>query len=177
MRKLKIDLSDLEAAFTMDQMSDIEHYLDMESGRVLMTTEDDRRAADEFFEELEAEENEVNEKFEKWLEEYDCPGWQVDSIYDAFMIEREFANRFIHVPKQESRDGYNDMVDFAETVTNDRPRELLFVALSGKGAFRRFKDALYNYPEQRQHFLEFSDKRVKDRILEWQADEGIELER
>ncbi|MEN6356659.1 MAG: hypothetical protein ABFD83_06190 [Armatimonadota bacterium] len=29
MRRLKIDLSDLEVAFTMDQMSGIEHYLDL----------------------------------------------------------------------------------------------------------------------------------------------------
>lgn len=161
-----------------DQMSGMNYYLDLESGKVLMTTEDDRRAADAFFEEMEAEddENDLNAKFEKWLAEYDCPDWQVDSIRDAFVIEREFASRFIHVPKQESRDGYSDMVDFAESIADERLRELLFVALNGKGAFRRFKDVLCNHPEQRQRFFEFSDQRVKDRILEWLKDEGIELE-
>ena len=34
------------------------------------------------------------------------------------------------------------MVKFAETVRNEHKRELLLVALSGKGAFRRFKDTL-----------------------------------
>lgn len=178
MRKLKIDMSDLEAAFATDQMSGMNYYLDLESGQVLMTTENDRRAADEFFEEMasEEDENELHTKFEKWLEEYDCPDWQVDSIRNAFVIEREFLDRFIHIPKQESRDGYNDMVDFAETATNNRLRELLSVALNGRGAFRRFKDVLHNYPEDRQRFFEFSDRRLKDRIMEWLADEGIELE-
>lgn len=39
---LKIDLSDLEMTFTTDQLSGMNYYLDLESGKVLMTTEDDR---------------------------------------------------------------------------------------------------------------------------------------
>ncbi len=144
MRKLKIDLSDLEMAFTTEQTFGMNYYLDLESGKVMMTTEDDRRAVDDFLEELgaEADDSEIDAKFEGWLEEYGCPAWQVDNIRDAFLIEREFLDRFIHVPKQESRNGYDDMADFAETVTNHRLRELLFAALNGKGPFRRFKDVL-----------------------------------
>ena len=177
MKKLRVDLSELALAFTTDEMSGMDHFLDLETGNVLMTTEDDRRAAEEFFEEAEIKEGEdVNARFEKWLEEYDCPDWQTDSIRDAFLIEREFGGRFIGVPKQESRDGYRDMVDFAESVTDDRLRDLLSVALNGKGAFRRFKDVLYSYPEEKQRWYDFSEKQVNERVLEWLESEDIEVE-
>ena len=154
------------------------YYLDLETGKAMMTTEDDRGAIDDFLEDfdVEADDGEIDAKFEKWLDDYDCPGWQMDNIRDAFLIEREFVARFIHVPKQESRDGYNDMADFTETVANHRLRELLFVALNGKGAFSRFRDVLQSYPEQRERYFEFSNQRTRERILEWLADEDIELE-
>ncbi len=177
MRKLKIDMSELEAAFTVDEMSGFVYYLDLESGKILMTSEDDRRAADEFFEETDADDDtDINEKFEKWLQEYDCPDWQIDSIRDAFLIEREYGTRYIHMPKQEPYDGYNDMVDFTETITDNVLQNMLYVALNGKGAFRRFKDVLYNYPEERQRFFEYSDRRVRERMLQCLKDEDIELE-
>ncbi|MEI6915428.1 MAG: UPF0158 family protein [Armatimonadota bacterium] len=178
MRKLKVDLGDLEIAFVTDQMSGIEHYLDRESGKVLMITEDDRRAADTFFEEAgaEADESELDAKFDEWLDDYDCQDWQEDSIRDAVLIERGGAKRFIHTPHQDSRDGYSDMADFAETVANERMQGLLAVALHGKGAFRRFKDVLYDYPDEQKRFFEFSAQRLKDRMVEWLNDEGIELD-
>jgi len=179
MRKLRIDLADLEIAFTMDQMSETEHYLDLKTGAILMIDDDAKHAAEEFYEETEFEEeedeSEINEKFEQWLEEYDCPKWQVDSIRDAFVIDRDFFDHFIHIPRQESHDGYDDMVDFAETVTDTRLKELLSVALNGKGAFRRFKDVLCNYPEERKRFYDFSAQQLKERMLEWLRDNEIEL--
>jgi hypothetical protein len=178
MKKLKIDISELEAAFSTNETSGMSYSLDLETGKVLMTTEDDRSAAEEFFEETDAEEdeNELTAKFEKWLEEYDCPNWQVDNIRDAFNVEREFSSRYISIPQQESHDAYNDMIDFADTVSDDHLKELLSVALNGKGAFRRFKDVLYDYPEQKERYFELSEKRLRDRILEWLSDIDIELE-
>ena len=41
------------------------------------------------------------------------------------------------------------MEDFIATVRNPHLRELLEVAIMGRGAFRRFKDVLYNYPTRR----------------------------
>jgi hypothetical protein len=57
------------------------------------------------------------------------------------MIQQADAcfKRFIIVPQADSRGGYQDMVDFTETVADPHLRELLQVALNGRGAFRRFK--------------------------------------
>jgi len=42
------------------------------------------------------------------------------------------------------------MVEFAETVANRRLREMLDLALDGRGTFHRFKVALANYPAERE---------------------------
>jgi len=50
------------------------------------------------------------------------------------------------------------------------------VALNGKGAFRRFKDVLYNYPEERERWFNFQYEKKKSRLLKWLKDEEIEIE-
>jgi len=87
-----------------------------------------------------------------------------------------FGERFIRVPTQESRDGYRDMAEFAEAVGDRHLQELLSVALNGKGAFRRFKDVLADYPDTRKRWFEFSEQKVRERILEWLESEEIEVE-
>ena len=44
---------------------------------------------------------------------------------------------------------------------------LLEVAINGKGAFRRFKDVLLNYPEERERWFKFRDDRMEKRAVEW----------
>lgn len=41
------------------------------------------------------------------------------------------------------------------------------VAINGKGAFRRFKDVLLRYPEERERWFRFKDERMQERALEW----------
>ena len=42
---------------------------------------------------------------------------------------------------------YQDMADFAETITDERAGRRLLRAIQGRGAFRRFKDELHEeYP-------------------------------
>jgi nitroreductase len=50
---------------------------------------------------------------------------------------------YIDLPSQYEIHEYEIMENFAETISDARKRELLTVALEGKGAFRRFKDTLH----------------------------------
>jgi hypothetical protein len=81
-------------------------------------------------------------------------------------IEEDFE-RYERIPKAESHEGYQDMVDFIATVDNEHLVELLEVAINGKGAFRRFKGVLLNYPEERERWFQFKDERMEERALEW----------
>jgi hypothetical protein len=84
-------------------------------------------------------------------------------------------DRYERIPKAESHEGYEEMQDFITTVKNERLSELLEVAISGKGAFRRFKDVLLNYPEERERWFHFKDNRVQARALEWLDDIDVSL--
>jgi len=89
-------------------------------------------------------------------------------------IDEDFK-RYERIPKAESHEGYQDMVDFIATVDNEHLVELLEVAINGKGAFRRFKDVLLNYPEERERWFQFKDERMEERALEWLEDIGVTL--
>jgi hypothetical protein len=89
-------------------------------------------------------------------------------------IEDGFGERYLRVPYQGSDAGYRDMEEFIDSVTDDRCRELLDVAIRGKGAFRRFKDVLQAHPAERERWFAFQKERVHDRIRRWLEGEDIE---
>lgn len=72
-----------------------------------------------------------------------------------------------------SREAYADMEDFIGQVRDPRARELLQRAIEGRGAFRRFKDTLFDFPEWREAWFTFHDVRMQRRAFEWLADEGL----
>jgi hypothetical protein len=65
------------------------------------------------------------------------------------------------------------MRDFVATVTDPRLEERLGDALRGKGAFRRFKDVLLGYPQERERWFAFKHLRLRERARAWLAEEGI----
>lgn len=84
-------------------------------------------------------------------------------------------NRYERIPKAEPHEGYDDMQNFIATVEDEHLAELLEVAINGKGAFRRFKDVLLNYPEEREKWFQFNDDRTQRRALEWLDDIDVSL--
>jgi hypothetical protein len=61
-------------------------------------------------------------------------------------IEEGSGERYRDIPYQGSDAGYRDMAEFIDSVIDDRLRPLLEVAISGEGAFRRFKDRTHRAP-------------------------------
>lgn len=69
---------------------------------------------------------------------------------------------------------YRDMADFADRLSDDAAGRRLARAIAGKGAFRRFKDALYEeHPELLPAWHAFREARATRRAVEWLADEGL----
>lgn len=68
-----------------------------------------------------------------------------------------------------SHEGYRDMAEFVEGVHHRRAAELLDRAIAGRGAFRRFKDTLFEFPELREQWFRFRDARSRRRALRWLA--------
>lgn len=69
---------------------------------------------------------------------------------------------------------YQDMADFADRVSDEPAGRRLARAIAGKGAFRRFKNALYDeFPELLPAWHAFREARANGRAVEWLADEGL----
>lgn len=82
-------------------------------------------------------------------------------------------DRYEQIPAVESHEAYQDMEDFIATVEDRHLAELLEVAINGGGAFRRFKDVLLRYPEERERWFRFKNERMEQRALEWLNEMGI----
>lgn len=79
----------------------------------------------------------------------------------------------IRVDPLPSAVGYGDMEDFVARIREPRTRDLLERAISGRGAFRRFKDTLLDYPDLRRAWFAFHDARGERRAIDWLAENGL----
>jgi hypothetical protein len=66
----------------------------------------------------------------------------------------EDPDRYLEIPRLESREKFRWMEQFADGLDDDRARDQLQGALGGKGAFRRFRDVLDRLPTQREAWLQ-----------------------
>jgi len=178
MRKLKVDMMELEAAF--DNTSyEMNYYLDTQTGAVISVTDEAAREAEEIYQEIQNQQGEqevMSEGFAAAVRQRDIPEWRKDALLDADRVEAGYGTRYIAVPKPESGEGYRDMEAFIATVRDRRLQERLWRAISGRGAFRYFKDVLAEHPRERERWFAFSDARERERVLEWLESEGIEPE-
>jgi hypothetical protein len=66
------------------------------------------------------------------------------------------------------------MVDFADGISDRVAGQRLNQALTGKGAFRRFRNQVYDHhPELISVWQDLRDARARLRAVEWLVDEGL----
>jgi Uncharacterised protein family (UPF0158)/Nucleotidyltransferase domain len=98
----------------------------------------------------------------------------VDPVWTGLDEEEPPADRgLVPIEPIPSREAYGDMEAFIGRVRDPRARNLLERAIAGRGAFRRFKDTLMEFPELRQAWFAFHDARMKRRAIEWLAEHGL----
>ncbi len=170
MSKPKVSYTDLEIAFSM-QGSEYQNWLDKQTGEVI------------------SYDSHIEDELLTGGDLSDLPKWQQEEVENARRVLRALGDlpgedgneavepdRYVTIPRIETHDAYETMVDFVETVRSDHLRELLSVALRGKGAFRRFKDVLLDYPAERERWFEFESRRERETIEEWAQEQGVEIE-
>jgi predicted nucleotidyltransferase len=173
MRELKLDLEQLIYAFE-DASWMTNYYLDLETGQVVMISDDTRRQLEEIYEEADDAEVEAGFDLAEVLRQSDLHEWQQQALLEAGQVEAGCGSRYIEVPTAESHEGYRDMEDFIFTVRDERLQERLWGAIRGRGAFRRFKDVLAYHPRERERWFEFQEERLRERVLDWLESEGIQ---
>lgn len=79
----------------------------------------------------------------------------------------------VRIRPTEARESYRDMSQFVAAVHHRRAADLLDRAISGRGAFRRFKDTLVEFPELRDQWFRYRAARTRRRALSWLADQHL----
>lgn len=87
--------------------------------------------------------------------------------------EEDSDESLIRITPISSRESYRDLAEFTSSVSDPRARDLFERAIAGRGAFRRFKDTLFDFPELRQTWFQFHDARMRRRALRWLGDQGV----
>ncbi|MBN1812076.1 MAG: hypothetical protein JXA14_09600 [Anaerolineae bacterium] len=174
-RKVKVNLDELSAAFEI-KMMEADNYLDLETGEVVMVTDEARSDLEEIYDEIYDEDGNRLVPLVNYLQQRDdFQDWYKDMLVTADLVEQHYGERFLSIDPGESHDDYRDMERFiGREVESDRLREQLWEAIQGRGAFCRFKDLLARHPDLEQRWYAFKAKRVEQRMLEWLAYHDIE---
>jgi hypothetical protein len=98
----------------------------------------------------------------------------VDGVADPTMHTRIMNDsRYLRIDPVSSREQYRWMERFIATVEDDELRRRLNIAIDGKGAFRRFKDALMSHPVDRERWFAFRSERLRACMESWLTAHGI----
>jgi Uncharacterised protein family (UPF0158) len=175
-RRVRVDLGDLAEAFENASWQ-VSAFLDLETGAVIRITAEIRDELEAIYAELpevSADDASYGVAFATALERRKLADWMHELLVEADLVERGLGTRFVRVPEANSRASYEDMQTFIDTVSSPWLQERLWAAIRGRGAFRRFKDVLAGAPADRERWFGFKDDRLRQRVLAWLADEGIE---
>lgn len=69
--------------------------------------------------------------------------WEKAFVQTAIEVLDNWEN-YLELPNQFDIHEYSIMEDFAESIVDQRKSAILYQAMNGRGAFRRFKDKLYD---------------------------------
>jgi hypothetical protein len=99
------------------------------------------------------------------------PEWQREIIEAAIDIEENWDN-YISLPSRFDINEYDIMVEFCDSLDNDRKSDELLSALNGKGAFRRFKDAAIRLNVENKWY-NYRDAALRKIAMDWCKDNNI----
>ncbi|MBN1959308.1 MAG: hypothetical protein JW841_00030 [Deltaproteobacteria bacterium] len=94
-----------------------------------------------------------------------------DPLLAKFRSEPE---KYVPIEAIPSRIQYQWLDSFIKSVEDESIRPRMEAAVNGKGAFRRFKDILLTLPDERRRWFEFRDQLLRQRIVEWIREIGVE---
>ena len=148
---LPVKLKDVVGA--LDEGGDeLAHYMDKRTGEIFMITDEEMSAAEE----------------DEPLADY--PEWQQESLLKAREILE--SDEFAQLPSQFDIHEYSIMERFAHECEDRRAGQELLRSIKGQGAFRRFKDTLFDLNIQ-DAWYDFRQQKFEQIAIEWLEEEKI----
>jgi len=100
-----------------------------------------------------------------------------EDVEEDFDIDDYLENpRFIQIEGTPSREGFQVMEEFIDTLESDHARRVLSFAISQRKPFRRFKDALYDLGDVQEQWYKFEREATMRQARNWLIDHGIEAD-
>lgn len=174
MKKINVDFDEIQKAMEDVVRDAFEYFLDIETGEVIILSEDILKRAQQV----------LSENFDDDMSEYEVveldeelnvPEWMEDEIelaLDVFLLEKD---RYVRIPERDPQKGFAAMREFTGQIENLQLQEELRHILNGKGAFRKFKNTLEPHPKERKAWYGFNAKAARNEIEEWLTSVGIGL--
>ncbi len=103
----------------------------------------------------------------------DYPDWQKEDI-EVAKHYMDNPRDYLSLPTQHDVNEYEMMEDFASSLKDEKVAGQLLISLSGKGAFRRFKDSVILLGLDKEWYI-FRDERYKQFATEWCEENKISL--
>lgn len=174
MKKQKVNFDEIQKAMEDVSRDTFDYFLDMVTGEVIAFSEE--ILSDVKSRLYDSDSDEIGDEIEYigFDEEPELYYWMYDEVELALEILLDEEGRYVRIPEREPHMAYKSMSDFIETVEDPLLREELSNALNGKGAFRRFKDVLIDYPKERKRWHGYNAKAMKKEIIEWVRSIGVE---
>src|SRR4249920_281545 len=99
----------------------------------------------------------------------------VDGVADPQMHSRISSDpNYLRIDPVSSREQYRWMERFIPMVDEGELKTSLAQAIDGKGAFRRFKDVLMSYTEDRERWFTFRSERLRTFMEAWLTAHAIQ---
>lgn len=129
-----------------------------ETNKIISVSEESMRIAEDLEPETEKDE----------LEMYS--DWEQEEILSAYDITYNWHN-YISLPSKFDINEYEIMSGFCATLET-KEMNILFDAIRGRGAFRRFKDKIHELGVD-QKWYSYKDQRIKEIAIEWCKNYGL----
>ena len=147
-KKLSIDRDDLLAALDSGD-PELSWFLDTETGEVLLLTG----------------------FFDGWEDDKED---ETDEETELRRAVRDGDPRYRYIEPISSHESFRFMEDFIDQLPEGEAADELWKALDRHRPFRSFKDALYQFPDVREQWYRYQERRQEEYAREWLESEGIE---
>jgi hypothetical protein len=174
MKLLKIDFDKIQKAMEDVVRDAFDYYLDLRTGEVIALSEDILDAVESRLYEGDFDEIEDSIEYIEFYDEPALPFWMEDEVECVLDVILDKIGRYVRIPERYSSEAHRVMREFLEEVEDPVLKRALNNAISGKGAFRRFKDALINYPKERKRWHSYNARAMKKVITGWLKSLGVE---
>ncbi len=174
MKQLKINLDEIQKAMEDIARDSFDYFFDIDTGEVISFSEEILNEVKSRLYDGDSEDIDEDIEYIEFDEEPEIPDWMEDEVELAMEILFDVDERYVRIPERASSAAFQAMTEFIDKLEDQKLKDLLVASLEGKGAFRKFKDILLDYPKERKRWHGYNAKAAGKEIIRWLHSIGVE---